>query len=126
MDQFNTIAQNFLVYYENLFNTDRAGLSILFKETSTMTFEGGSVYGQELIIKKLLEMPMKKIRREISTLDVQKIGACNDAILISVTGHLLVDEETKPQSYCETFVLVPSQQAYWISNMNFRLTYSLV
>lgn len=52
------IAKAFIPHYYNLFDTNREGLVSLFRETSTLTFEGdGPKTGCAQIMEKLRSLP---------------------------------------------------------------------
>ncbi|KAJ1944912.1 Nuclear transport factor 2, partial [Kickxella alabastrina] len=64
-----------------------------------------------------------KVQHKITTVDAQQSLPGVNAILILVTGQLLVDEETNPQQFSQTFQLVENE-GFFIYNDVFRLNYS--
>ncbi|KAJ2464286.1 Nuclear transport factor 2 [Coemansia sp. RSA 2322] len=56
-------------------------------------------------------------------MDVQPSLPNVNALIIAVTGQLLVDEETKPQQYSQMFQLV-EDNGYFVYNDIFRLNYA--
>lgn len=58
------VAKAFIPHYYNLFDTNREGLVALFRETSTLTFEGdGPKTGPAAIMEKLRALPPVPRRR---------------------------------------------------------------
>lgn len=68
------------------------------------------------------DLPFKQVQHQVSTLDAQPSNP-NGAILVIVTGALLVEEEKRPMSYSQTFQLLPRQGSYYVFNDVFRLVY---
>ncbi|OIR56477.1 MAG: nuclear transport factor 2 [Amphiamblys sp. WSBS2006] len=119
----NQMILSFIQYYEHAFNTGRAEMGALFLAAAVMSFEGATVVGKDEVVAKLASLPIKQLRRDIGSLDVQPFAAAESALLINTTGNILVDEEVHPQRYSETFVLVPHGQGYAIANTWFRLNF---
>jgi hypothetical protein len=115
-DQF---AGEFTKGYYHTFDTNRQGLANLYRPHSTLTFEGEIHRGHEAIVKKLVALPFTRIEHEIGTTDTQETAA---GIIILVTGRLLVDDEKRPMSYCQTFSISHDGQ-YFVYNDVFRLVY---
>lgn len=88
-----------------------------------LTFENSQVQGAESIVEKLVSLPFKKVGHRISTLDGQP--SINGAILVMVTGELLIDDEQNPQRYSQVFHLMPEGgSSYYVMHDIFRLNYS--
>ncbi|PKS07842.1 hypothetical protein jhhlp_006450 [Lomentospora prolificans] len=118
---FEDVAKQFIEFYYNTFDTDRKGLSALYRDQSMLTFESASSLGVAAIVEKLTSLPFEKVKHQVSTLDAQPT---NGGILILVTGQLLVDEEQRPMNYCQAFQLLqdPAGQ-YFVYNDVFKLVY---
>ncbi|KAG0359678.1 Nuclear transport factor 2 [Gamsiella multidivaricata] len=87
-----------------------------------MSWESQETQGAVNIVSKLVSLPFQKVSHKVATLDAQPLGT--DGIVISVTGQLLIDDETNPQFYTQTFVLKAEGGNYYVSNDIFRLIYA--
>ncbi|KAG9248703.1 nuclear transport factor 2, partial [Calycina marina] len=114
--------EEFTKFYYDAFDVDRKQLAPLYRDQSMLTFESASSLGTSAIIEKLDALPFKQIKHVVTTLDAQPASP-NGAILILITGQLLVDEEQKPMSYTQTFQLLPENGSYFIFNDIFKLVY---
>ncbi|KAF7715668.1 Nuclear transport factor 2 [Penicillium ucsense] len=121
MADFNTIAQQFVEFYYNTFDSNRSGLASLYRPESMLTFETSSVMGTEQIVEKLNGLPFQKVRHQLATLDAQPSG---ENIIVLVTGALLVDDEQKPMNYTQLFTLKPQDGTFFVLNDVFRLIYA--
>ncbi|CAO3640147.1 unnamed protein product [Mucor hiemalis] len=88
MADINQVATAFTQFYYQTFDTNRPQLSALYREGSMLSFEGQQFSGVNSIVEKLAGLPFQKVVHRISTTDAQP--AANGAILVSVTGALLV------------------------------------
>ncbi|KAE8146548.1 hypothetical protein BDV25DRAFT_162280 [Aspergillus avenaceus] len=122
MADFQNIAQQFVQFYYQTFDSDRQALAGLYREQSMLTFETNSVQGVASVMEKLTSLPFQKVAHQVSTLDAQPSNQ-QGGILVMVTGALLVDEEQKPMNYTQTFQLLPDQGSYFVFNDVFRLVY---
>ncbi|EEY23205.1 nuclear transport factor 2 [Verticillium alfalfae VaMs.102] len=91
---FEEVAKQFVEFYYNQFDSDRKGLTSLYREQSMLTFESSSVLGATPITEKLSSLPFEKVKHQVSTLDSQP--TVEGGIIILITGQLLVDEEQRP------------------------------
>ncbi|KAK1139620.1 Nuclear transport factor 2 [Aspergillus melleus] len=124
MADFTAIAQQFVQFYYQTFDSDRQTLAGLYRDQSMLTFETSSTQGVTNIIEKLTTLPFQKVQHQIATFDAQPSNE-QGGILVMVTGGLLVDEEQKPMNYSQTFQLLPDGQgSYFVLNDVFRLVYS--
>ncbi|KAF9277520.1 Nuclear transport factor 2 [Mortierella alpina] len=123
MADINTLAQQFIKYYYETFDSGRSQLAPLYRPTSMLSFEGNPTMGDAAIVEKLAGLPLDGLRHNISTQDAQPLE--NNGILITVTGQLLAPGETNPQFFCQTFHLKPDGGSYFIQNDIFRLVYGL-
>ncbi|KAK9700526.1 Nuclear transport factor 2 [Basidiobolus ranarum] len=123
MSDINAIAKSFVDYYYNTFDGNRAELSPLYREASMLTFEGQPFQGVKNIVEKLTSLPFQRVQHRVSTLDAQPSHPQQGSIVISVTGQLLIDEESNPQQFTQCFQLVPEGNNYWVFNDVFRLVY---
>ncbi|KAJ2782591.1 Nuclear transport factor 2 [Coemansia interrupta] len=121
--RINAIAKEFVNYYYQTFDADRKNLAALYRPMSMMTWEGVQLRGGEAIIEKLASLPFQKVGHKITTTDAQQSLPHVNALVIMVTGQLLVDEETKPQQFSQTFQLV-EDNGFFVYNDVFRLNYA--
>ncbi|CAG7918484.1 unnamed protein product [Penicillium olsonii] len=122
MSNFNEIAQQFVTFYYQTFDTQRENLAGLYRDQSMLTFETSSVQGAGAIVEKLGALPFQKVQHQIATFDAQP--SSENGIIVLVTGALLVDEEQKPMNYSQLFKLMPEGTSYFVLNDVFRLIYS--
>ncbi|RAL15528.1 nuclear transport factor 2 family protein [Aspergillus homomorphus CBS 101889] len=124
MADFQNIAQQFVQFYYNTFDADRASLAGLYRDQSMLTFETSSTIGVASIVEKLTSLPFQKVVHKVSTLDAQP-SSKEGSILVMVTGALLVDEEQNPMNYTQSFNLCPDGAgSYYVQNDIFRLIYN--
>ncbi|TQB72940.1 Nuclear transport factor 2 [Monascus purpureus] len=124
MADFTSVAQQFVQFYYQTFDSNRAGLAGLYRDQSMLTFETSSVQGVAGIVEKLTNLPFQKVVHQVATFDAQPSSDAG-GILVMVTGALLVDDEQKPMSYTQSFQLLPDGQgSYFVFNDIFRLIYS--
>ncbi|KAL4885086.1 hypothetical protein BJY04DRAFT_159372 [Aspergillus karnatakaensis] len=124
MADFANIAQQFVTFYYQTFDGNRAGLAGLYRDHSMLTFETSSAQGVSSIMEKLGGLPFQKVQHQVATLDAQPSSE-QGGILVLVTGALLVDEEQKPMNYSQTFQLLPDGAgSYFVFNDIFRLIYN--
>ncbi|CCF47766.1 nuclear transport factor 2 [Colletotrichum higginsianum] len=121
-DNFEEIAKQFIEFYYNQFDSDRKGLSSLYREQSMLTFESASSLGVNSIVEKLSSLPFQKVKHQVTTLDAQP--TLEGGIIILVTGQLLVDEEQRPMNYTQAFQLLRDPSGnYFVFNDIFKLVY---
>ncbi|PGG98822.1 nuclear transport factor 2 [Polytolypa hystricis UAMH7299] len=115
-------AEQFVQFYYKTFDENRAALAALYRDQSMLTFETASVQGTAGILEKLTSLPFEKVVHQVSTLDAQPSN--NGAIIVMVTGGLLVDNEERPMNYTQTFQLMPDGSgSYFVYNDIFKLIY---
>ncbi|PWY87798.1 nuclear transport factor 2 [Aspergillus sclerotioniger CBS 115572] len=120
MADFSNIAQQFVQFYYNTFDSSREQLAGLYRDESMLTFETSSHLGVAPIMEKLLSLAFQKVQHQISTLDAQP--SIEGSIIVMVTGALLIDEEQRPMNYTQTFTLKPDGAgSYFVFNDIFRL-----
>ncbi|RGP77885.1 nuclear transport factor 2 [Fusarium longipes] len=118
---FEEVAKQFVEFYYNTFDSDRKGLSALYRPNSMLTFESSSVLGAESIAEKLVSLPFQKVKHQVTTLDAQP---SNDqgGVIILITGALLIDEEQNPMNFSQTFQLQRDAAGqYYVYNDLFKL-----
>ncbi|KAL4800502.1 putative nuclear transport factor NTF-2 [Aspergillus venezuelensis] len=124
MSNFTEVAQQFVNFYYQTFDSNRAGLAGLYRDESMLTFETSATQGAASIVEKLTSLPFQKVQHQIATLDAQPSNP-QGGILVLVTGALLVDDEQKPMNYTQTFQLLPDGAgSYFVFNDVFRLIYN--
>ncbi|KAF2673528.1 nuclear transport factor 2 [Microthyrium microscopicum] len=123
MTDFEAVAKQFVTFYYDTFDKNRADLSALYKDHSMLTFEAQPTQGTGAIIEKLASLPFAKIQHRVDSLDAQPSNETG-GILVMVTGALLIDEEQRAMMYSQTFQLQPDGAgSYFIFNDVFRLVY---
>ncbi|KAJ3021639.1 Nuclear transport factor 2 [Thoreauomyces humboldtii] len=120
MADHSAIARQFVDYYYNTFDTNRQGLAPLYREQSMLTFEGQPTSGGKQIVEKLTNLPFQRVQHVVSTSDAQP-GSPSGSIIVTVTGQLLIDDETRPQFFTQTFHLYPEGTSFFVYNDIFRL-----
>jgi len=122
MADFALIAKQFTDFYYQAFDEDRSQLGALYRDRSMLTFETSSYQGTASILEKLIQLPFQKVIHRVDTIDAQP-GNETGAILVMVTGALMVDEQSHPMNYSQTFLLVPDAGSYYVQNDIFKLVY---
>ncbi|PSR97401.1 nuclear transport factor 2 [Coniella lustricola] len=122
---FQDVANQFVPYYYNTFDTNRAGLAQLYRDGSMLTYESTSVIGVAAIVEKLNSLPFQSVKHETSTIDPMP-GVDNSGVLIQVTGAIIVDGDAeKPFKFAQTFHLVqePGTGSFYVSHDIFKLIF---
>ncbi|KXS20996.1 nuclear transport factor 2 [Gonapodya prolifera JEL478] len=88
-----------------------------------LTWEGTQVLGAANIGNKLENLPFQRIVHKVNTVDAQPSSAAGNALMVIVTGQLLIDDEKNPHHFTQAFQLVAEGQAYFVFNDVFRLNY---
>ena len=120
MANFLAVAQEFVKYYYQVFDTNREGLRGLYSETSMLTFESECFQGVNAVMDKLINLGFQKIQHEIQTLDAQP-SPITDGILVLVSGTLVMDD-VNIFKFSQVFQLLktPAGQ-YYCHNDMFKL-----
>ncbi|KAK6336801.1 Nuclear transport factor 2 [Orbilia javanica] len=121
MADYAAVAEQFIPYYYSTFDTNRQGLSGLYRPTSLLTFESSQTQGANEIIEKLVGLPFQKVQHRVTTKDAQPISG--GAIVVLVTGFLEVDDSPVPLNFAQTFILAPDAGSYYVSHDIFKLIY---
>lgn len=117
---FEAIGKQFVPAYYQLFDTNRAELSQLYRENSMLTFEGEQLQGAPAIIKKLTGLPFQTIQHVVTTTDCQP--SPNNGVIVMVVGQLKTDNDP-PHGFSQTFQLLPTgDNNYYVLNDFFRLS----
>ncbi|KAH8556145.1 hypothetical protein BGW37DRAFT_471268 [Umbelopsis sp. PMI_123] len=119
-----TVAEQFTKFYYETFDRNRAELQSLYRGESMLTFEGVQTQGVNGIVEKLVSLPFQKVAHRISTVDAQPSNPSGQSIVVTVTGQLLIDDETNPQMFTQTFNLIADGSSFWVYNDIFRLNYA--
>jgi hypothetical protein len=119
MADFNAVGGQFVNFYYNVFQTNRAGLSELFNEHSMLSFEGEHFKGVANIVQKFQSLGMNTIAHQILTQDIQP-SSSPGGIIVFVTGQLKMDEDA-PLRFTQVFHLLPQNNGYYVHNTIFRL-----
>ncbi|KAK5042582.1 Nuclear transport factor 2 [Exophiala sideris] len=89
------------------------------RNSSMLTFEKDPFQGTQSILEKLTNLPFAKVQHRVDTTDAQPSNE-QGAILVLVTGALMVDDQPQPMSYVQSFNLVPEAGSYFVQNDVFR------
>lgn len=120
MADFNSVGIQFVEYYYNLFQTNRAELRTLFTDDSMLSFEGEHFKGVVAIVQKFQALGMQTITHQILTQDLQP-SSVPGGILVFVTGNLRMDQDN-PLRFTQIFHLNQSPTgSYYVHNTIFRL-----
>lgn len=68
-------------------------------------------------------LPFQKVQHRTDTMDAQPANA-DGGIVVLVTGALVVDDQTQPMSFVQSFTLMPESGSYFVFNDMFRLVYA--
>ncbi|KAJ0960161.1 hypothetical protein J5N97_020532 [Dioscorea zingiberensis] len=117
------VAKQFVEYYYNTFDTNRAGLASLYQDASMLTFEGTKTQGAAPIAAKLAGLPFQQCHHSISTIDCQPSGP-SGGILVFVSGTLQLAGEQHALKFSQMFHLMPNQGGFYVLNDIFRLNYA--
>ncbi|KAK3679287.1 Nuclear transport factor 2 [Recurvomyces mirabilis] len=117
------MGEQFVEYYYKTFDSNRADLAGLYGQDSMLTFEAAPCQGVANIVTKLQDLPFQRVEHQVTTLDAQPADTTTGAILVIVSGVLLVEEEKRPMSFAQTFQLKPREGSYYVFNDIFRLVY---
>ncbi|KAF9017230.1 Nuclear transport factor 2 [Podila verticillata] len=117
---FQEVADQFVDYYYQTFDSNRAGLAPLYRDTSMLSFEGSQTGGAAAIVDKIVKLPFHKVAHSISTKDAQPVG---EDIVVLVTGQLITEGESNAQMFSQTFYLKKEGGTFFIQNDVFRLVY---
>merc|ERR1711964_816663 len=71
MGDFVTIAEQFVTFYYQAFDSDRSALAALYKEDSMMTWEKEQYQSSVSIVEKLSSLPFEKVQHRVDTKDAQ-------------------------------------------------------
>eukprot|EP00842_Homolaphlyctis_polyrhiza_P005253 jgi/Hompol1/5729/HPOL_004657-RA len=115
MSDINQIAKSFVDFYYSTFDRNRAELAPLYKPISMLTFEGQQHAGAA-IVEKLVSLPFQRVQHQVATIDVQPSNPQAGSLLVTVTGRLLIDEETNPTQFSQTFQLIAEGSSYFVFN----------
>ncbi|KAG0045077.1 Nuclear transport factor 2 [Gryganskiella cystojenkinii] len=118
----SAVAKQFVDFYYQTFDSNRAGLAALYRESSFLSFEGAQIAGVQGIVEKLAGLPFAKVAHRVSSNDAQP--GPNGDIVINVTGQLLIDDEQHPQFFTQTFVLKSEGGSFFVQNDIFRLVFA--
>ncbi|KAF7359246.1 Nuclear transport factor 2 [Mycena sanguinolenta] len=114
MADINTVAGQFVDFYYQTFDSNRANLASLYRDTSMLTFEGAPIKGTAAIIEKLTSLPFQQVQHKVTTKDAQPSSPEGTSILVSVTGLLLVDDSPNPLQFSQIFHLIPEGGSYYV------------
>nr|GAT60892.1 nuclear transport factor 2 [Mycena chlorophos] len=118
------VAAQFINYYYQTFDSNRANLASLYRDSSMLSFEGAQILGTNAIVEKLASLPFQKVEHKVTTKDAQPSSSSVASVLVSVTGMLVVDDSPNPLQFSQVFHLMPESGTYYVFNDIFRLNYA--
>mmetsp|Transcript_98869 Transcript_98869/g.121048 ORF Transcript_98869/g.121048 Transcript_98869/m.121048 type:complete len:192 (-) Transcript_98869:158-733(-) len=116
------IGTTFVKQFYTKMSKNRKDLEPLYKDPSCLSYEGQGYQGCKNIMNKLINLPIKSIKHDPKTVDVQPSGC--GGLMIFVTGDLRLDDMQNPVKFSESFHIVPnngSTNDFWVHNDIFRL-----
>ncbi|KAH6894304.1 nuclear transport factor 2 [Thelonectria olida] len=114
------VANQFILFYYQKFDENRAELGSLYRDDSMLTFESESRQGVQSIVDKLTSLQFQKVRHSVSTKDAQPNG--RNGVVLLVTGHLFVDDSENPLGFSQCFQLQQDAAGSWyVFNDLFKL-----
>ncbi|ETN42222.1 uncharacterized protein HMPREF1541_04163 [Cyphellophora europaea CBS 101466] len=116
------IANQFVDFYYNTFDNNRAGLAALYRDSSMLSFESSQFQGAQNISEKLQSLPFQRVVHKVDTKDVQP-SSQQGGIIVLVTGALQFDDSPQPMSFAQTFQLLPEGGNWFVQNDIFKLIY---
>ncbi|KAF7327541.1 Nuclear transport factor 2 [Mycena kentingensis (nom. inval.)] len=114
MADINAVAGQFVDFYYQTFDTNRANLLSLYRENSMLSFEGAQTGGVTAIVEKLVGLPFQKVEHKVTTKDAQPSSPTVASLLVSVTGLLVVDDSPNPLQFSQVFHLIPEGDTYYV------------
>ncbi|KAF7330396.1 Nuclear transport factor 2 [Mycena venus] len=124
MADIDAVAGQFIDFYYQTFDTNRASLSALYRDNSMLSFEGSQIAGTSAIVEKLVSLPFQTVQHKVTTKDAQPSSSTVASLLVSVTGMLVVDDSPNPLQFSQVFHLIPEGNSYYVFNDIFRLNYA--
>ncbi|KIO23371.1 hypothetical protein M407DRAFT_244800 [Tulasnella calospora MUT 4182] len=115
------IANQFVQFYYNTFDTNRAALGSLYRESSSLTWEGRTFSATNNIVEHFTSLPFEKVAHQVTTLDAQ--AASPASLIVMVTGALAIDG-APPMQYSQCFHLLQDGGSFYVFNDLFRLNLS--
>ncbi|KAI9010867.1 hypothetical protein CLU79DRAFT_839437 [Phycomyces nitens] len=119
-------AEQFVEFYYRAFDGQRTALANLYRDTSTILWNGNALSGAQQYSELLARVPQSK--HEIDVYDCQPIPATMHAqgtcgILINVAGSVNFDDGSAIKLFSEIFMLMPDEgqaNTYFVQSQNFR------
>ena len=94
----------------------------LYKDVSTLTFEGQAVKGAQAIVQKLSSLQFGQVKVQMVSKDFQ--AGPQGSLLIMVNGNLIVEGQTNHLKFAQVFTLIATGgNNFYIHNDIFRLNY---
>ena len=110
------LARQFVDVFYRTFDGNRAALGGMYRDASTVSFEGDTLRGGNAFMGKLAGMGIPPTAaHRVVTVDAQPSVAGSGAIVVFVTG------EYAGSQYSEVFQLVPEGQSFYVHNDIFRV-----
>ncbi|KAL0086305.1 hypothetical protein J3Q64DRAFT_1821272 [Phycomyces blakesleeanus] len=123
-------AEQFVQFYYGNFDGQRTTLPNLYRDKSTILWNGNALSGAQKFSELLAVIPQSI--HEIDVYNCQPITATVNAqgtcgILINVTGSVKFDDGSAIKSFSEVFMLMPDEEQtnnYFVQSQNFRCSRS--
>ncbi|KAK3375670.1 hypothetical protein B0T24DRAFT_591376 [Lasiosphaeria ovina] len=100
-------------YYYEAFNLDRRALDILYRDDSTMSWEGNVWAGTAAITQMLVDLPFHTLANEATSCTMQQ--TMHGGVVASVLGQFVAGNEAAEVllQYVQTMVLAKDPRGYW-------------
>ncbi|TVU04921.1 hypothetical protein EJB05_48065 [Eragrostis curvula] len=118
----DAVAKAFVEHYYKTFDSNRAALAGLYKDSSLLTFEGEKILGAANITAKLVSLPFQQCQHNIATVDCQPSGP-SGGMIVFVSGTILTSPTEHPLRFSQVFHLMPIEATFFVQNDMFRLNY---
>ncbi|EPS36547.1 hypothetical protein H072_9880 [Dactylellina haptotyla CBS 200.50] len=102
---YASVADQFVKFYYDTFDTNRPALQSLYRPSSFLTFESSQSAGVADIHEKLTNLPFEKVKHNVTTTDAQPVSG-GAGIIVLVTGSIQVDDQPKPLNFSQSFLLM--------------------
>ena len=107
------IVVQFLDAFYQAMMKDRNQILSLYRDSSFLTYNGGSHVGVKDISEHIKGLGFKKIEYKFEDYDAQPVHG--NGILIAVTGQLRMDDSDQ-FNFSQTFLLMPEGQSWFLQN----------
>merc|ERR1739838_370383 len=109
-------------YYQLFDSNQRQSLASLYRDKSTLSFEGTQFTGAQKITEKLTNLQFTSSTHQIKNMVVHPSGWDKyNGLLVVVTGDLKVDGGDNALKFSQIFNLIQEGTSWWVYDDVFRL-----